>query len=81
MRFPAKKPRVSFGLPYLFIELFYIGMPVVPTDGRSIGRTYGHVITKLFRMGRVPHFPRYGAMLVQANRALGAPLKSPEYVV
>ena len=30
--------RVSFGLPYLFIELFYIGMPVVRTDGRSVGR-------------------------------------------
>ena len=26
-------------LPYLFIELFYIGMPLVRTDGRSVGRT------------------------------------------
>jgi len=24
-----------FGLPYLVIELFYIGMPVVRTDGRA----------------------------------------------
>ena len=40
----------AFGLPYLFmIELFYIGMPVVQTDDRSV---YGHVITKFSRMGR-----------------------------
>ena len=32
------KPWVAFGLPYLLIELFYIGMPVVRTDGRSIAR-------------------------------------------
>ena len=35
---------------YLLIELFYIGMPVVRTVGRSDGRTYGHVITKMSRM-------------------------------
>ena len=28
------KPWVAFGLPYLLIELFYIGMPVVRTVGR-----------------------------------------------
>ena len=28
---------VAFGLPYLLIELFYIGMPVVRTDGRAVG--------------------------------------------
>ena len=50
MRFLAKKPRVAFGLPYPLIELFYIGMPVVRTDGgRSV---YGHVITKFSGMGR-----------------------------
>ena len=27
------EPWVAFGLPYLLIELFYIGMPVVLTDG------------------------------------------------
>ena len=32
------KPWVAFGLPYLLIELFYIGMPVVRTDGLSGGR-------------------------------------------
>ena len=37
MRFPAKKPPVVFGLPYLLIELFHIGMPVVRTDGLSVG--------------------------------------------
>ena len=31
------KPCVAFGLPYLLIELFYIGMPVVRKDGRSLG--------------------------------------------
>ena len=33
-----KKPCVAFWLPLLLIELFYIGMSVVPTGGR----TYGH---------------------------------------
>ena len=34
--------RVAFGLPYLLIELFYIGMHVVRTDGRSLARSvYG----------------------------------------
>ena len=56
------KPWVLFGLPYLLIELFYIGMPVVWMDGRSGGRSvYGHVITKFSRMGRLPHFLSYGA--------------------
>ena len=51
------KPWVEIGLPYLLIELFYIGMPVVRTDGRSLARSvYGHVITKFFRMARLPHF-------------------------
>ena len=36
-----KKPWVAFGLPYLLIELFYIGMPVVRTDGRAGGRAVG----------------------------------------
>ena len=39
MRFPAKI--VAFGLPYLLIELFYIDMPVVRTDGLSGGRAGG----------------------------------------
>ena len=32
------KPWVAFGLPYLLIELFYIGMPVVRTDRRAVSR-------------------------------------------
>ena len=31
------KPWVLFGLPYLLIELFYIGLPVVRTVVRSLG--------------------------------------------
>ena len=53
------KPWVAFGLPYLLIELFYIGMPVVRTDGRSV---YGHVITKFSRMGRLPT-PSLGTLI------------------
>ena len=30
------KPWVAFGLPYLLIELLYVGMPVVRTNGRSL---------------------------------------------
>ena len=50
------KPWLAFGLPFLLIELFYIGMPVVRTDGRTDGRAggrsvYGHVIAKFSRMG------------------------------
>ena len=54
------KPWVAFGLPYLLIELFDIGMPVVRTGGRSV---YGHVITKFSRMGSLPHFFTHGAPL------------------
>ena len=55
-RFPAKKK-----LPYLLIELFYIGVPVVQTDGRSGSRMYGHVTTKISRMHRLPNFLTHGA--------------------
>ena len=54
------KPWVAFGLPYLLIELFYIGMPVVQTDGRSV---YDYVITKFSQMGSLPHFFTHGAPL------------------
>ena len=48
---------VAFGLPYLLIELFDIGMPVVRTEDRVGGRSVcGHVITKFSRMGSLPHF-------------------------
>ena len=50
-------------LPYLSIELFYIGLPVVRTGGRAGGRAYGHVISKFCRMGRLLHFLTHGALL------------------
>ena len=51
-------------LPYLLIELFYIGMTAVPTDGWAVGRSvYGHVITKFSRMGSLQHFFTHGAPL------------------
>ena len=51
------KPWVAFGLLYLLIELFYIGMPVLRRDGQSGG---GAVVVrsrdyKFSRMGRWPH--------------------------
>ena len=64
------KPWVAFGLPYLLIELFYIGMPVVRTDGRA----YGHVITKFSWMGRLPHFISYGALPTRGTKRLGVEL-------
>ena len=52
------------------IELFYIGTPVVRTDGRSLDRSvYGHVIAKFSGMGRLPHLLSYGAPPTQALRA------------
>ena len=64
------QPWVAVGLPYLLIQLFYIGIPVVRTDGRSLaGSVYGHVITKFSGMGRLPHFLSYGAPPTRAPRA------------
>ena len=65
------KPRVALGLPYLLIELFYIGMPVMQTDGRSLARSVnGHVITKFSRMGWLPNFHRYGALPTRGEKRL-----------
>ena len=55
--FPAKKHVDLPVVSYLSTELFYIGMPVVWTDGRA----YGHVITKISRMGRLLNFLTQGA--------------------
>ena len=57
MRFPAKITSGCIWLPYLLIELFYIGMPACGVDGRA----YGHVITKISQMGTWPDFFRYGS--------------------
>ena len=58
MRFPAKITSICFlRVPYVLIEFFYTGMPVVRTDGGWTGgrsRDY-----KISRMGRLPHFLRY----------------------
>ena len=35
-RSPWAPALAAFGLPYLLIELFYIGMPVVRTDVRTV---------------------------------------------
>ena len=41
-------------------------MPVVLTyGGWAGGRAYVHMITKISRMGRLPHFLRYGATLTR----------------
>ena len=42
--------------------------------GRTVGRAYGHVITKFSRMDSLPHFLSYGAPSTHASRACGAPL-------
>ena len=63
--FPPKYPRVAFGLPYLLIELFYIAMPVVRTDGLSV---YCRVITKFSRMVTLLHFLTHGAPLARFAR-------------
>ena len=54
MRFPSKNPRVAFGLPYLLIELFYVGMPVVRMGVRTVTR-----LTKI--LGCIPNFLTHGA--------------------
>ena len=56
---------------YLLTGLFYIGMPVVRTDGRSVGRAYGHAITKISRMDgwAIPHlFERLFLISWENNR-------------
>ena len=58
--FPIKS-WVAFGLPYLMIELFYIGMLWC---GRIVGRqVYGNVTTQISRMFRLPNFVTHGALL------------------
>ena len=54
--------------PYLLIELFYIGMPVVWTDGRLLG-VRSRDFTKFSSMSRLPHFLSYGAPPARAPRA------------
>ena len=53
------KTWVAFGLPYLLIELFYIGMPVVQTVARSIDRLLGvrSPDYQIFSDGYITTFP------------------------
>ena len=59
MRFPAMI--TSSCHTCMLIELFYIGMPVVRTDGRA----FGHLTTKIYWMHRLPN-----------NLTLGTPLRA-----
>ena len=52
------------------VEVFYIGMLVVRTDGLWV---YGHVITKFSRMGRLPHFLTHGATLHESSSMIPVP--------
>ena len=61
MRFSPKEPQVA--IPVCSLSYFYIGMPVVGTDGRAGGRVYGHVTTKISRMHRLQNFLTHGAPL------------------
>ena len=72
MRFPAKitSSCIWVAIP---VELFYIGMPVVRTDGLLGGRAvYGHVITKFSQMGRLLHFLTHGAPMARFVRESSA---------
>ena len=74
-----KKPWVAFGLPYLLIDLFYIGMPVVQTDGHSLARC---TVTWLPNFGGWVDYHIFSlAMELRPRAALrtarGAPLWSP----
>ena len=57
MRFPAKI--TSCCHTCMLIELFYIGMPVVRTDGRSVGRA--GVRSRGYQMHRLPNFLTHGS--------------------
>ena len=50
-------------------------MPVVLTyGGWAGGREYVHMITKISRMGRLPHFLSYGATLAREARECCSPI-------
>ena len=74
------KPRVAFGLPYLLTELFYIGMPVVRTEGHSLARSLAWcTVTRLpnfvgwvdyhitFHFDFLPSKPRFSLKSVPLN--------------
>ena len=55
---PPKQPRVAFGCHTCSLSYFTL---VCLWCGRTGGRAFGQVITKISRMGRLPHFLRHGA--------------------
>ena len=61
------QPWVAFGLPCLLIELFYIGMPVVRTDGRC---------TVTWLPNFLPWEDYHISIAMALRAALGAPLKT-----
>ena len=69
------KPWVTFWLPSMLIELFYIGTPVVRTDGRSLARC---TVTWLPNFLGWVHYNIFLAMGLRPRAALcaarGAPL-------
>ena len=60
------KPWVAFGLPYLLIELFYVGMPVVRTDG-------GGRAVRRCTVTWIPNFPGW-CILAMGLRPRATPL-------
>ena len=66
MQFRAKKPRVTFGLAYLSIQLFYIGKPVVRTE-RLRSRHY-----QIFSVAQITKFcyPRWSTVCALRAREL-----------
>ena len=70
------KPCAAFRLPYLLIELFYIGMSVVRTDSWAVDwSVYGHVITKFSWMGSSPslNFIRLLRVVFSSQQRLNRP--------
>ena len=70
------KPCAAFRLPYLLIELFYIGMSVVRTDSWVVDwSVYGHVITKFSWMGSSPslNFIRLLRVVFSSQQRLNRP--------
>ena len=63
------------------IDLFYIGMSVVQTDGRSVDRSYGHVISKFSRMAESLHFLTHGASLARYARESSAIIRYNQWVI
>ena len=60
MRFPANNLELHLGCHTCWLSYFTL---VCLWCGRTVGWAYGHVITKISRMGRLPNFLTHGAPL------------------